>query len=611
MRNASYHSAGPSAPRSPLPGGAAVLGVRLPATLDKSIYRSASLQQGGMKLRHWIAKRRDGRAGLLVARDDGPFPDGGMLQVAVLFPGGGAAHLLSPYPLPAGKSWAFPAFPEVVGALLERNPCMYALRIFTTRGGEEENLFVGLAGGEHLRVSLPLEGEYTAKIRLVLWLNRHPEPFSCIDLSREGRNLLGYSYSHITKVVWELREREFRVGHDKTGHEGPYAGPLIREVAYDDGRTRRHYFQAASEQREYIGRLAELFKEKYFRPELYFAPNEIGALKAAAAKWAAGSAGTELPSKSSRYKAELFELLVASGCARHAGLSKSFDGEIAEVKRKLPVLQAVDQNERVTRAMPHIQRLLAWTKGRYGELVDVKWVGRDLESPSDVDISFSGGSALGLSLKSVESGYGTLRNVGATKLGEHLGLDVGGAVSAMWNHIKEDIKVSPELRRLLYDEKQDTISKTGVDKAAPQSEALRGIGAGRGRHVKEVATAECVRRFNLLANDGKVLFVRHLLGLDSEKAHVDIIDVVVTGGEVHVVSRRKYLSAIQGAKLVAAPVGSTRGSPISYKIRTEDGRALMRIQSSFTNYAGLSPFCQRVFMEGIPHEARETFGEAP
>jgi len=124
--------------------------------------------------------------------------------------------------------------------------------------------------------------------------------------------------------------------------------------------------------------------------------------------------------KSSRAKADLFELLVCQGLINYFHLPKNYVKEIKALRKTLSdfpdgKLRIKDQEEKAKRLLPHIGKLLKRKSKTQGQIKDVLWIGRVFrvnKTLADVKVIFGNNESVGISLKSVGVGTGTQKNIG-------------------------------------------------------------------------------------------------------------------------------------------------------------------------------------------------------
>ena len=109
--------------------------------------------------------------------------------------------------------------------------------------------------------------------------------------------------------------------------------------------------------------------------------------------------------------------------------------------------------------------------------------------------------------------------------------------------------------------------------------------------IQRKATRESVWHFNRLPLKDKINFLKILLGYDKK---LELLTIIVSQKDILSYSNDKYDSLVTGKVNVEAKAIKSK----SYGIFI-NGNLVLRVQSSFTNGVGLSPFCQRAFLTNI------------
>ena len=134
--------------------------------------------------------------------------------------------------------------------------------------------------------------------------------------------------------------------------------------------------------------------------------------------------------KSSRSKADLFEVFVAIGLSNTYKLKKD---KLEKAKRELENViskfpdgekRIEEQYKRTEILMPAlVKQLDSEIIPTHGKLQAIDWIGRrwqEEETLSDLNLTFNSGFLMGLSLKSTRQGLGTQKNLGYEKLKQFL-----------------------------------------------------------------------------------------------------------------------------------------------------------------------------------------------
>jgi len=293
--------------------------------------------------------------------------------------------------------------------------------------------------------------------------------------------------------------------------------------------------------------------------------------------------------KSSRSKADLFELLVAELLIRQFSLRETYKKEITALEEKILKFpdgkrRIREQVERAEILSPVLIKFLKRKLNSKGKITNIEWVGRLHKTKgtvSDINISFEHGQ-LKLSLKSVGSGTGTLKNIGAETVKRFLGIDINKNQKEMWTNIRKELKSLGGAYLKLTD-----LPQTKIKNSKYKFKKLVGIGRKYGEPVQVLVTKLSVKKFNLLTDAKKIGLLKHLLGRD-EKG--DIVTFIVQDKAIVIYPPDKFKALLIGSPKITAK----KLKRISYGIFI-NGKIFLRIQSSFTNGVGLSAFCQRVF----------------
>jgi hypothetical protein len=295
--------------------------------------------------------------------------------------------------------------------------------------------------------------------------------------------------------------------------------------------------------------------------------------------------------KSSRSKADLFEVLVALGLCDAYKLNKS---ELEQAKRELEneirrfpdgEKRKEEQYKRAEILLPElVKRINSEIIRNHGELQSVNWVGRrwkEEETLSDIDLCFSDAFLMGISLKSTRQGSGTQKNLGYEKLKQFLGLDLDKELERMWENVRKELSnAGGDLAKIA------TKSQTDIKDAKYDFPVIQEFGKKHGTPVQELAIDRSVDLFNALPRERKVAFLKEILGIEQAKP----ILIAIVEKDIPKFYWNQTMARLIEGELVAEKIKDK-----SYRILA-NGNPLVRIQASFTNGVGLSPFCERAFL---------------
>ncbi len=295
--------------------------------------------------------------------------------------------------------------------------------------------------------------------------------------------------------------------------------------------------------------------------------------------------------KSSRSKADLFEVLVAIGLSDVYKLKKD---KLEKIKQELESIisnfpnsekRTEEQYKRVSILMPAlIEKLNSNVIPTHGKIKTINWIGRrwqEEETISDLDLTFESGFVIGVSLKSTRQGLGTQKNFGYEKLKQFLGLNIDKELKEMWANIRQDFsKAGGELAKI------STKSQDEIKNAKYCFPAIQKIGKRYGTSVQELAVDKSVKLFNALPKKKKLVFLEEIFDIKSTKP---LLSVLVEKDTPWLYWNETMRGLIEG-ELVAEKIKNK-----SYHILAEK-TPLVRLQASFTNGIGLSAFCERVFL---------------
>lgn len=295
--------------------------------------------------------------------------------------------------------------------------------------------------------------------------------------------------------------------------------------------------------------------------------------------------------KSSRSKADLFELLIAIGLSEVYGLKKDkLEKEKKELERIISRFlngekRTEEQYKRADILTPAlVKKINSEVIPIYGKLKTIDWIGRrwqEEETLSDLGLSFESGFLMGISLKSTRQGLGTQKNLGYEKLKQLLGLNIDKEIREMWRNVRKDLSVgTSELTELVAK------SQGEIKNAKYRFPIIQDIGKRHGTPVQKIAVDRSVELFNALSKNKKLMFVEEIFGAGSDSP---LLNAYVEGERPQLYWNEKMRNLLE-AKLTAKKIKDK-----SYVILT-DAKPLVRLQASFTNGIGLSAFCERAFI---------------
>lgn len=295
--------------------------------------------------------------------------------------------------------------------------------------------------------------------------------------------------------------------------------------------------------------------------------------------------------KSSRSKADLFEVLVAIGLSNVYKLKKDklekAKQELENIISKFPngEKRTEEQYKRADVLIPAlVEKLNSDVIPTHGKIKAIDWIGRrwqEEETLSDLDLTFDSGFLMGVSLKSTRQGLGTQKNLGYEKLKQLLGLDIGKELREMWENIRRDIsKAGGELAKI------SAKSQGEIKNAKYRFPVIQKIGKRYGTPVQELAVDKSVKLFNALPKNKRLAFLEEIFGIKSTKP---LLNVLVEKDTPQLYWNETMRVLIEG-ELVAEKIKDK-----SYRILA-DKKPLVRLQASFTNGIGLSAFCERAFL---------------
>jgi len=298
--------------------------------------------------------------------------------------------------------------------------------------------------------------------------------------------------------------------------------------------------------------------------------------------------------KSSRAKADFFELLICQGLINYFRLPRNYTEEIKALRKTLSTfpdgkLRIKDQEEKAKRLLPHIGNLLKRKSKTQGQIKEILWIGRAFRANktlADVKVIFGNNDSIGISLKSVGVGTGTQKNIGYKSVKECLQVDLDKELKNMWLKIRTTLmKMGGEYSKI------SALSQKAIKDSKYQYPKIQEFARKLAEPIQRKATRESVWHFNRLPLKDKINFLKILLGYDKK---LELLTIIVSQKDILSYSNDKYDSLVTGKVKVEAKAIKSK----SYGIFI-NGNLVLRVQSSFTNGVGLSPFCQRAFLTNI------------
>lgn len=295
--------------------------------------------------------------------------------------------------------------------------------------------------------------------------------------------------------------------------------------------------------------------------------------------------------KSSRSKADLFEVLVAIELSQYYGLNtKSLEKEKNKLEQEISKFRdgkrrVEEQYERTKILIPFlIKKLDTEIISDYGKPSEIRWIGRRWQEEatlSDIDLIFNSGFSMGISLKSTRHGSGTQKNIGYGKLKQLLGLNINKELVEMWENIRADLlSEGGQLVKLA------TKSQSEIKDAKYKFPAIQKIGKKHGLLIQELAVEQSVALFNQLPRGRKLTFLEEIFGSESTKS---LLNILVEGETPKLYWNKASQVFIKG------DIFAEKLKDKSYQI-VASGKPIVRLQASFTNGIGISAFCERVFL---------------
>lgn len=293
--------------------------------------------------------------------------------------------------------------------------------------------------------------------------------------------------------------------------------------------------------------------------------------------------------KSSRSKADYFEVLVACGLAMYYDIKVDFSKEIEGLKNVIIGFEdgeyrVAEQEQKAEKTLKKLIRFL--TSAGVVKIKNVKWVGRFHQTEhtlSDVDITNEDDQVIGISLKAVRAGTGTQKNLGLTSVKKYLSIDIEPDLKEMWENIKQEL-VSNGLKEI------SEWPQTKIKDAKYIYPIIREIGKKFGLPIQKKAAEQSIENFNSLSSGKKISFLKCVYGVEEIRR---LLNVLAQENEIKIYWNEKFDIITKGENLFAK-----KAQDISYYIEHND-IIILRIQASFTNGIGISPFCERAFLANL------------
>ena len=293
--------------------------------------------------------------------------------------------------------------------------------------------------------------------------------------------------------------------------------------------------------------------------------------------------------KSSRSKADLFEVLIADYLAKAFKIKKDFKKEInnlTNLLKKFENGQLRTEEEQIRAKQTAIELIKFLKRENVNNVKDVEWVGRQYQTQktlSDVDLILTNSDVIGVSLKSTRIGLGTQKNLGYRALREHLSLNIDKEIEKMWEKIRLNLgKKSGKLKLLAN-------AARGIIKNKKRKyPVIKKIGKKYGHSVQVKSVKQSIKNFNNLGQEEKSAFVKLIFGLEEDKRR--LLNTVTKKNKTSIYWNEVYNSIISGKGLLARKLKN-----VSYGIYSNN-KLILRLQASFTNGIGISAYCQRAFL---------------
>lgn len=289
--------------------------------------------------------------------------------------------------------------------------------------------------------------------------------------------------------------------------------------------------------------------------------------------------------KSSRSKADLFEVLIADGLARYFRINKNYEQEISELKNTISDFRdgryrIAEQENKAKRAL---EVIINFFEIPYNKIKDVEWIGRKHQTEhtlSDIDITDETDNIIGISVKSVRTGTGTQKNLGYETVKKYLSIDIDAMLENMWENVRNEL-IKNNLPMIAE------LNKTEIKNSKYKYPIIKSIGYKCGLPIQKYAVEQSVSNFNGLSSKNKAEFLKCIYGIEEDKK---LINLVCQPHKIEIYWNDKYNAIVEGKGLVANQLKDK-----SYCIE-HDKIPILRVQTSFTNGVGISAFCQRAFL---------------
>ena len=260
--------------------------------------------------------------------------------------------------------------------------------------------------------------------------------------------------------------------------------------------------------------------------------------------------------KSSRSKADLFEVLVADYLARVFKIKKDFKKDInnlTNLLKKFENGQFRNEEEQIRAKQTATELIKFLEQEGINNIKNVEWVGRYHQTKgtlSDVD----------LILENIDDDF-----------------------EEMWRRIRQDLR-----QRGGYLASISGDPKTTIKKKKRTHPVIEKIGKKHGYPIQVSSVKRSIENFNNFGQKEKSDFMRLIFGLGEDKRR--LLNIVAQRNKVSIYWNEIYNSIVSGKGLQARKLKN-----VSYGIYS-NGKFILRLQASFTNGIGISAYCQRAFL---------------
>ena len=283
--------------------------------------------------------------------------------------------------------------------------------------------------------------------------------------------------------------------------------------------------------------------------------------------------------KSNRAQADYFELLVAQYICHLYNIRFAYSKNLAFLSNQILALPSGKnrlklQNDNLLKIAPKLKKILKTEILKKGKIIEVIWVGRKLtiKTTSDVDAEHVTHELTRFSIKSIlQSGTGTIKNLGMKSLKKYLGIDSSNEYKEMW-------------RKLRKYTRKPKMSQQKLKKRVLSNKKLLGWATKNGQKYQFQLNKLCLTAFNALSKKDKVKFLNFILDTQNKDLYVIIVNLKGVIVYKPIEKAVKSLSRIKAKK----------DPGVGYTIYI-DNIPSYRIQTNATNGIGISAFCQRVF----------------